>query len=260
MKKISFYNLILEVTRRCNFKCEHCARGAAQDLDMSDMVMEAVLRHTDRISSVTFSGGEPGLAVDRLRTFMELAALNTVEVGNFYIATNGSVATDEYLRALIDLYLLCDENESTAVEISSGDFHDSQRHKTDEAAMEKLKVLRFVQDRHETKGDNIISEGRGIRWNKLNGHKGREETDGCLEIEETDDKYTVAEMFYVNAKGDVLAGCDYSYESQEKRKKGNVLAEPLLEIIARLYAEQEKRKAEEKVEWEKRMNTNAEAS
>lgn len=42
--ELPLYNLMLEVTRKCNLKCKHCMRGAAQHLNMSAEVLEVVFR------------------------------------------------------------------------------------------------------------------------------------------------------------------------------------------------------------------------
>lgn len=70
--QINVYNLVIEVTRRCNMCCTHCLRGDAQDLDISDEVLETVARNIQP-SSVTFTGGEPSLniAAQELKTLLE---------------------------------------------------------------------------------------------------------------------------------------------------------------------------------------------
>ncbi len=56
---IYVYNLVLEITRKCNAKCIHCLRGNAQNLTMSQEVIDAVFSKIDRVSSLTLTGGEP---------------------------------------------------------------------------------------------------------------------------------------------------------------------------------------------------------
>ena len=40
---LPYYNLMLEVTRKCNLTCSHCMRGNPQNLEMSDEILEKVL-------------------------------------------------------------------------------------------------------------------------------------------------------------------------------------------------------------------------
>lgn len=37
--------LAIEVTRRCNMKCNHCLRGDAQNLDISTAVLSGIAKH-----------------------------------------------------------------------------------------------------------------------------------------------------------------------------------------------------------------------
>ena len=41
MKKILYRKVMLEITRRCQLKCAHCMRGDAQNLDMSEEIIDA---------------------------------------------------------------------------------------------------------------------------------------------------------------------------------------------------------------------------
>ena len=74
MKKttiISYGNLCLEITRRCNMACAHCLRGDAQNVDMSHEIIDRALENVLSIGSLTFTGGEPSLNVDAMRYTLE---------------------------------------------------------------------------------------------------------------------------------------------------------------------------------------------
>ena len=65
--KMELFNLIFEVTRRCNLCCEHCLRGEAQNMDMTKETVDKVLDRVESISSLTLSGGEPTLNIPIIR-------------------------------------------------------------------------------------------------------------------------------------------------------------------------------------------------
>lgn len=48
--------LAIEVTRRCNMKCEHCLRGDAQNLDISTAVLSGIAKHIHPASVFECSG------------------------------------------------------------------------------------------------------------------------------------------------------------------------------------------------------------
>lgn len=58
---INASSLILEVTRKCNLHCAHCLRGDAQCVDMSKSTIDKLMPMLGKVSSVTFTGGEPSL-------------------------------------------------------------------------------------------------------------------------------------------------------------------------------------------------------
>ena len=61
MEKIQLDSLVIEVTRRCQLKCEHCLRGNAQKRDMSRDYIKDLFKKVGYISNLTFTGGEPSL-------------------------------------------------------------------------------------------------------------------------------------------------------------------------------------------------------
>lgn len=65
-------SLVIEVTRRCNMRCEHCLRGDAQNLDISTATLSEIAKHIYP-GSVTFTGGEPSLNVPAIKRYFELA-------------------------------------------------------------------------------------------------------------------------------------------------------------------------------------------
>lgn len=45
-EKVAFSRFMFEVTRRCNFQCEHCMRGDAQNVDLSESAIDNLLDQT----------------------------------------------------------------------------------------------------------------------------------------------------------------------------------------------------------------------
>lgn len=65
-------NLIIEVTRKCNFSCAHCLRGEAQKREIDFAIIDAILDNDiEYISTVTFTGGEPSLNVPAINYFVD---------------------------------------------------------------------------------------------------------------------------------------------------------------------------------------------
>ena len=212
MNKIELNNVIIELTRKCNMACSHCLRGDAQNIDIKKEYITNLLENIKYISIVSFSGGEPSLNIGAIKYFIEEAKRLNVDVGNFYIATNGKKITDEFILTIIELHLFCSENEISVVEGSNDYYHieDSKQN------YNKLKCLSFFKLRDEKDGEKrfMINEGRY----KENYGDGRELTIYQLTIEDN----RVDGEFYLNVNGDIIRSCNLSYENQEHNIVGHV--------------------------------------
>lgn len=154
-------NLIIEVTRKCQLECIHCLRGKSQSKVLSREALENLLADVTRISTVTFTGGEPFLYPRVIKSFVEICEKNEIGVGSFYIATNGIIFSEKSklssrgLSAIIDLYNLCSENEYSMIKVSK-----DQYHYTDDDAGMLLKAFSFVS--FDDSDGYIIIEGNAI--------------------------------------------------------------------------------------------------
>ena len=202
-------NLIVEVTRQCNLKCDHCLRGEAESKTVDLNHVETLFNQINSIDSITFTGGEPALYPDKINDIMAVAKQNNIEIGNFYIATNGTVSSDEFIKCLMNLYLYCSDNEVSAVDISNDTYHDidaMNQHR------ERLQCLRFVRNKWDKDYFNyyygnkssLIGEGFAENLDYV-----RTNTIDDIIIEDD----TIEEL-YLNCEGNLIKGCDWSYNSQ----------------------------------------------
>lgn len=208
VQEVYIDSLVIEVTRRCNMTCEHCLRGDQQSMDMDIEYVNELFKKTSYISTITFTGGEPSMAYSTIDQILESAKIYGVDVGNFYIATNAKSIPDGFLLTLINLYVYCDDNEVSQVEWSNDPYHEN-----DETAIEKLKVFSFTGPKYSQEYPmterSIIAEGKADDF----GHRFMKR-----EVFETDTEYNqiMEGNLYLNCLGNVIAGCNWSYESQEE--------------------------------------------
>lgn len=62
--KLSFNSIVFEITRKCNLKCEHCVKGAAQNITITKSIINKVLDSVGFCKSIYLTGGEPFLEID----------------------------------------------------------------------------------------------------------------------------------------------------------------------------------------------------
>lgn len=206
-------NLIVEVTRKCNLYCNHCLRGDAMNINLKKEYIDSLLSQVDSIGSLCFSGGEPSLNVSIMEYFLEQCKKNNISIGYFYIATNGVDIPDSFVIFCLKLYSYCDEKEQCQVHVSNDRYHMDIA----DFNIEMLQGLSFFSKKFEKdfynygNGSGLISEGRAS--NERNGHKPIL-IDDEMNIEDFVNDCEV----YLNCKGEIINGCNWSYTSQKKHK------------------------------------------
>lgn len=209
-------NTVIEVTRKCNLQCEHCLRGCAQNKDMSKEIIDKffnALRKNDVDSiNITFTGGEPTLNLPIVNYTIEKLKQGNVSLNYFYIATNGRANNDiEFIKACIELYNLADYKELSRVEVSSDVQH--LYYMDDTFTDSLLSALKFANKRDEDvdysdSRSGAIAEGNGAYY-----------CPNARELKVYDwKKYPEDLTLYLNCDGQLINGCDWSYESQEERE------------------------------------------
>ena len=241
--KLQFDNLVLEVTRRCNMKCAHCIRGDAQSVDMKPLVIDQILSQTSYINSLTFSGGEPTLNLEAIRHTLNRCKEWNIPVMNFYLVTNGKKVTTEFLMLCIEWYAYCvrcgGDPDMCGIALSRDEFHD----KVSPTNVELLYGLSFFRDqdkRTDWSKVPLISEGNAeyLDSSKYKFRQNFNETP-CFEWF-SDDELMVKDInIYVNAWGDVIKGCDFSYDTQDAGDYtiGNVITDDIFAAFAEMAGE-----------------------
>jgi len=97
-------SLNLETTRRCNLKCLFCARGHAQNMDMSPVVIDTTLDQLQKnnvyVESLRLNGGEPFLAPDSIEYIVDGIIKRELPFATCAVFTNGTVRNEKVRNAL----------------------------------------------------------------------------------------------------------------------------------------------------------------
>lgn len=218
-------NLVIEITRRCNMACDHCLRGDSQAKDIDLDHIRTLFKHVDRINTLTLTGGEPSLVPHIIEGITTQARVHGIDIDRFYLATNAKEVSDAFFKAVLNLYLYCDNSEpccGSVLDYSNDGHHED----VDPDNIKKLMVFRFTSKKNTEDGVRyddpkwdqipaIIMEGRGKDF------YGRNLLLCPFEIM---DEYIQNTEFYLNVNGDIVGACDLSYESQDVLKVDNVNA------------------------------------
>ena len=94
--KIIMSCLGLELTRRCNLRCDFCCKGDAQNLDMSKEIINKTFSEVQGayIRSICLHGGEPLLVPELIRYTIDKLIEYRIIVFELYFFTNGCHTPD----------------------------------------------------------------------------------------------------------------------------------------------------------------------
>ncbi len=233
--------LVIEVTRRCNLACRHCMRGDPQKVDIKKDTIDKALEGVTEIGTITFTGGEPSLAVSKIRYIYEQIKERNIYLGGFYVVTNGKVASRSLMHVLIDLYAYIDlhamDDNMSALVISKDQYHHELLGEP-KAADRLYRALSFYRP-EDRKHDITMPINEGRAADEGIGERSVRLDDLVVEVDEDNNVERVEGTVYVNALGDVCPSCDLSFRSQEEDKIGSVHENTLAEILLRTLEKKE---------------------
>jgi organic radical activating enzyme len=227
-------DLSIGVTRQCNFKCRHCLRGEDENISFDPKLLDRffknnrILKHIDNL---TLTGGEPLLKPKLLNEILDVFIDNEVYIDMAYIATNGSVFTQESLDFIFRLSDYIDEE--LFVEISNSEYHQEEAKRLNLYIPDSLENINELYEMKETTYD--ISRLTLVKENNSYSqliYQGRASKD--IPLKDLENKITKSpkpisnleydELFlYLTETGKVLPRyCDYSYESIDSMNLTNI--------------------------------------
>lgn len=116
-KVISNFNI--ELTRKCNLKCDFCARGTAQNLTTTKEIVDKTLDEVQDIfiQSLQFSGGEFSLAPEMFEYVTEGIIKRQLKIYAISIFSNGIIRDNRILESLKKLkaYMKSIEKETNYI-------------------------------------------------------------------------------------------------------------------------------------------------
>lgn len=222
------YNLMFEAGRDCNMRCPHCLRGEPQKKSMKLKIVEKVLEDIDIISCLTITGGEPFLYPRVIGKITDEIVNRGITLDYFFMFSNGTLCTPRAVSSLKKLYEISEDRGACSLTFSRDEFHERPNFDAiDQWILELGEDV--VNMRGEIGESRLLLEGRA----EENGYDTlRKPSVDTPQIRRDGDDILVEDgMVYINADGDVIFGCDFSYENQPKYKVGNVLEKPLKEIL-----------------------------
>lgn len=127
MKKYTLYDLMVEITRKCNKKCPHCMRGEAQDVTISEELIDKLINETEDVLSMSIGGGEALLEIERLQYLVQKVIESNWTTRFIQVTTNGSIC-DQKLIDTLERFCISKDGRVALIRISNDQFHDKEEY------------------------------------------------------------------------------------------------------------------------------------
>jgi len=207
-------SIIIEVTRKCNIRCMHCLRGEMVNKDIDFSYIDKLLDQYTSIYSVTFTGGEPSLNVPAINHFLEEVKRRNIHVGSFFMYTNGVKISEEFVVTCLRLYAYCYEKDMCNVTVSNDVYHAEESNYNTEL-LDGLGFFHRKYTKEATQVEYLLYQGLAMDNFYC---KNEVKVSPITTQEEFNDSNDV----YLNAEGNIINGCDWSYENQDDNILCNV--------------------------------------
>lgn len=231
-KHYSYRSLMLEITRECNLKCEHCMRGDAQNVTMSKEMIEKILSQVGLVERLSFTGGEPFLKPDLIEYVVDYIIQNNLNIMSLGAVTNGAVPEENMLRCIQAFNRFSEwaykkyHGSGCAIAFSNDIYHGTNA----EELVEKYKPYgnEYMNIDCQSKEDHILAYmGKSQNLNikcKCTCHE-------CIHSLEMDENGMILCLIQISAKGALLVGGNISYDLEDMESVGNVMTDNLDNMI-----------------------------
>lgn len=107
--------LNMDITRRCNMKCDFCLKGDAENQTITKEIVDKTLDEIQNfaLASIRLYGGEPFLCPDMIEYVFDQIIERKITLGHVKINTNGTVMNSQILKALERIARYIDDNRSS---------------------------------------------------------------------------------------------------------------------------------------------------
>lgn len=250
-EKLHLYYLELEITRKCNLKCKHCCRGEAQDLTISEQVIDTVLDQIRGAAIINITGGEPMLVPEKVEYIVDKIIENRIKVFGFGAVVNGTIQDKRaisFINSLnkiasyIDECTITSEYNRVSISISDDEFHQNNPNQAVEFYKKYASDLVYVENYDETmKKSTMIANSGRAKTNKIGEicevykcpYSNKECCRSChrIEIEDGENYPIIKCPIKISANGNVSIPNMMSYEEEDKYIMGNILNESLASMV-----------------------------
>lgn len=243
--EIIYKELGIELTRRCNEKCEHCLRGPAENIDLSKEVIDSLFDNNNirLIENLLLSGGEPTMNGEALSYLVDKIIEKRVVIGTYRVIINGTYYTEEFGNAIRRLHEYIDSigwnkkynvlhaNSFGRIGISQDQYHKEARKEVLDELLELPSKVVILDDELSSYG--LLPYGRALDNNLSSNEPDISklvDREGTYVRMKYGGEGVQFNKQYICANGNVCLDPNYPFQVLDEYRIGNVLDSNLLEM------------------------------
>ncbi len=222
---LSLEFLVFEVTRLCNEFCKMCMRGDAQDVNITEEIVNHVLLGNDinDIDTIMLTGGEPTLNEKIICYIIELVIKHNIPVERFYMVTNAKKFPGDILEAFSDYQKYCDSigrKGKIDIDFSVDEFHENH-----------FDIMR----EYESKYPNFNYNSKKLKfiWKTGRAEYGDEFIYEIIPmyVKNVMGRIWLMNPLYITANGNYETKGDGMYKDMDKLNMGSVFDKSMLDLL-----------------------------
>lgn len=227
--------------------CQHCSRGEAQNVSMSEEVLYKALDNIGIAFTLALTGGEPFLEPDIIEKMVDYIIENKIRIYDFTTTENGTILDEKSVRCIkalnrLGAYITSEMRKGGAgynekavrIVISNDIFHANNPEEAVDFYRQYVNEYVSVEIEKDAESQNdlknlswLICEGRAEtnfpNWGRKRWEKHR------IEFEE--EPASIKCPIQITVDGNVQIACDCSYEKSKQLYMGNIFEEDIYDII-----------------------------
>lgn len=235
MINLKLLELVFEITRKCNLKCDgFCMRGVSQNIVLSKEIVDAVIKSSKYkiiyIHNLVLSGGEPTLEPEIIEYIVHVIIENKIKVNSIRIVTNGQLFSQRIINILnvFDNYMKQNDNSDKSyytILFSVDQYH--------QPIPENVKYMYSLNGIDCDQSVAFANSEMHIIQSGLNSDKGKPFVFTCdaMRYFEFDNKIVTIDEFYICANGNITSNGMGAYEAMDRNNFGNIKNISLTDII-----------------------------
>lgn len=249
MFKLSYKELAIEVTRRCNMQCSHCMRGSAENHTISKEVVDRLFDEVSVVARLLLTGGEPFLEPEMMDYIFDAIIKRKIPIEKISVVTNGTIRDKRIAESFNKIGKYVADNWSktltkkqirqiVTISISNDSYHMK------EDIMETLKFYRgllndncIILKKNQKDINEVLCLGNAADESFVLDEKKKymyKITPYRVAFFNDDDGKPLAidTMIQIGYDGKILIGEDSSYLQQDNNNYGNILQKHMSTLLA----------------------------